>query len=170
MQFDDTGTTFPQPPEPAHALGLGPLGTAAHQQHQTIRLTRTYPEHDPRTDDPNYHLFEQAKARIKAQGLWQCAINNADCAGQLQLHHAYIEFAYQNSVDIGALDAHLGLHLDDATFAAWVEGPANLEVLCQGHHTGVLGAHLIPVADWEIVRVHLSGVKPVVVDQGPAAG
>jgi hypothetical protein len=153
---------FPQPFSPADEEGrLGLLGTAAHQQTQTIRLTRAYPDHEPRAADPNYRLFETAKARMKASGQWRCAVNNADCAGGIQVHHSYIEFAYQNDVDVAALNEALGLHLADASFILWVESPGNLEPLCQAHHTGVLGVHLIPTADWEIVRVHKGGLAPI---------
>jgi hypothetical protein len=141
--------------------------TDAHDQHQRISLIRHYPDHQPRADDPNYHLFDQAKARIKRQGLWRCALDDADCDGQLELHHSHVEFAYANLIDIPRLDQALGLHLtDDTDFQAWIESPGNLEVLCKQHHTGVLGIHLIPTADWDTVRVHKTGADPIRVDRG----
>jgi hypothetical protein len=140
--------------------------TPAHKQTQTIRLLRAYPSHEPRAQDPNYAEFEQVRARLKAQGLLKCIVNNADCSGGPQLHHTHVEFAYQNAVDVPTLDKLLGLSLTDADFAQWVESPGNLEVLCEAHHVGILGIHMIPTADWDIVRVHLPGFNPVQVESG----
>jgi|SRR5579885_940943 len=138
---------------------------AAHTQHQHIDLLRHYPDHSPRAKDPHYRLFNAAKRRLKEQGLWKCVIANEDCAGPTQLHHAHVEFAYQNAVDIGRLNELLGLHLDEQSFAAWVESPGNLEPLCERHHLGIVGVHLIPSADWDVVRVHKEAFAPVVVDR-----
>ena len=141
-------------------------GTPAHDQRQTISLIRHYPDHEPRADDPNYPLFEQARARLKRQGLLKCVIGDADCDGQIELHHAHVEFAYSHLVDLERLNELLGLHLDDDDeFQKWIESPGNLEPLCKRHHTGVLGVHLIPSADWDVVRVHKVKTTPVIVDR-----
>ncbi len=130
---------------------------------QTIHLRRHYEAHHPRSSDPNYRLFEQAKARLKAQGLWKCVIGNADCAGEITLHHSVVEFAYQNSIELPALDKLLGLDLNDDEFAKWIEGVGNLEVLCAQHHLPGqrFAIHDIPAADWDIVRAHKAGTVPV---------
>ena len=139
--------------------------TADHYQKQSISLLRHYPEHEPRADDPNYPLFEQVRQRLQRQGLLKCSIGNADCAGGPQLHHTHVEFAYQNAVDVDSLNQLLGLHLTDADFAQWVESPGNLEVLCESHHVGMLGIHMVPSADWDVVRVHKPGFMPVQVQK-----
>ena len=139
--------------------------TPTHDQHETIRLLRHYPEHEPRAADPNYPAFEHIRSRLKAQGLLRCAVGNEDCAGGIQLHHAHVEFAYLNAVDVTALDVVLGLDLTDEDLAAWVESPGNLEPLCQAHHVGILGVHCIPSADWDVVRVHKAGVLPIEAQQ-----
>ena len=133
----------------------------AHDQRETIHLLRHYPEHQPRSDDPNYLLFEEAKRRIKANGQWHCVISNADCAGQTELHHSHFEFAYLNAIDVGSADKLLGLDLSADDFARWVESPGNLEPLCKAHHTGMVGIHLIPDADWDTVRAHKTGITPI---------
>lgn len=56
--------------------------TAAHDQRSTIHIVQHVAEHAPREGDPHYHLFERAKARIKRQGLWKCAIDDDLCGGQ----------------------------------------------------------------------------------------
>lgn len=135
--------------------------TPAHSQSQHISLLRHYPEHEPRKSDPHYAQFEQVRARLIAQGLFHCVVGNEDCAGQMQLHHSSVEFAYINAIDVESLDRVLGLNLNDASFQDWVESPGNLEPLCQTHHVGILGVHLIPTADWDVVRAHKSGALPV---------
>lgn len=105
--------------------------TAAHDQSMTIHVLAHVPEHAPREDDPHYHLFEQAKTRLKRQGLWKCAINDDLCGGQLELHHSHVEFSQANAVDPAKIEKALGLHFDDdEAFQAWIESPGNLEVLC----------------------------------------
>lgn len=132
--------------------------TAAHDQRQTLHILSHVPEHAPRENDPHYHLFEQAKARIKRQGLWKCAIGDDLCGGQPALHHSHIEFSQINAVDSAKVEQALGLHFaDDEAFQQWVEGPGNLEVLCANHHTSHYGIHVIPAALWEALRFHRAG-------------
>lgn len=139
--------------------------TPAHTQDQRIHLRRQYEAHIVRADDPYKDLFDQCKARLKAQGLWHCVINNADCKGVPTLHHDEIEFAYANSTDIPKLNKLLGLDLTDEDFSKFIDQPGNLEVLCVNHHLpeGDIPIHLIPSADWTIVRVHKAGTVPVIV-------
>ncbi len=139
--------------------------TPAHDQFQVIHLKRHYESHVVRKDDPYAPLFEQVKERLKRQGLWHCVIDNADCKGIPTLHHDEIEFAYANSTDIPNLNELLGLHLTDEDFAQFIDQPGNLEVLCVNHHLpqGDVPIHLIPAADWTIVRVHKDTTAPVVV-------
>lgn len=140
---------------------------AAHEVHETIHLLRRWSPHHTRKGDPYYPLFEAAKRKIKAAGLWKCAISNADCAGPLTLHHEYVEFADQNSVDVDQLNTLLGLHLQGDEFQKWIESPGNLEVLCTQHHLPGqrFAVHTIPSADWTLVRVHSKGIIPVEVEK-----
>lgn len=132
--------------------------TAAHDQTMTLHIVSHIPDHAPREDDPHYHLFERAKARIKRQGLWTCAIGDDLCSGQLELHHSHVEFSQINSVDPEKIERVLGLHFqDDAAFQAWVESPGNLEVLCVAHHRTHYGIHVVPGALWEALRWHRAG-------------
>jgi hypothetical protein len=137
----------------------------AHEQDETIHLRRQYPTHEIRADDPYKELFEQTRARLKRQGLYRCIINNGDCKGEPTIHHDEVEFAYANSVDIPELDKLLGLTLNDDDFQKFVDEPGNLEVLCVNHHLpqGDVPIHLIPAADWTIIRVHKGATAPVVV-------
>lgn len=131
---------------------------AAHDQRSTIHIVAHVPEHAPRESDPHYHLFEQAKARIKRQGLWKCALNDDLCGGQLELHHSHVEFSQVNAVDPAKIEQAFGLHFEnDEDFQEWIESPSNLEVLCVNHHRTHYGVHVLPSALWETVRWHRAG-------------
>ena len=142
-----------------HDVAEGPV-TAAHDQMMTIHVETHVPDHSPREDDPHYHLFEQAKARLKRQGLWKCIIADDLCGGEPELHHTYIEFSQINEVDPKKLQEALGLHFDsDEAFQTWAESPGNLEVLCANHHRTHYGIHVIPGPLWEAVRFRLVGTE-----------
>lgn len=135
--------------------------TAAHDQKMTFHVIAHIPEHEPREDDPHYHLFNQAKERMKRQGLYQCVINDDLCGGQLELHHTHVEFSQINAVDPERVAKQLGLHFDnDEDFQKWVESPGNLEVLCANHHRTHYGIHVIPAPLWEALRFHRAGAAP----------
>jgi hypothetical protein len=134
--------------------------TAEHDQMMTIHVETHVPNHAPREDDPHYHLFEQAKARLKRQGLWKCMINDDLCDGDPELHHTFIEFSQINEVDPKKVQEALGLHFDnDEAFQQWAESPGNLEVLCAGHHRAHYGIHVIPGPLWEAIRFRLPGTQ-----------
>jgi len=140
-----------------HDVAEGPV-TAAHDQMMTIHVETHVPDHAPREDDPHYHLFEQAKARLKRQGLWKCIIADELCGGEAELHHTYIEFSQINEVDPKKVQEALGMHFDnDEDFQKWAESPGNLEVLCANHHRTHYGIHVIPGPLWEALRFRMVG-------------
>ena len=142
-----------------HDVAEAPV-TAAHDQMMTIHVETHVPDHSPREDDPHYHLFEQAKARLKRQGLWKCIIADDLCGGEPELHHTYIEFSQINEVDPKKLQESLGLHFDnDEDFQKWAESPGNLEVLCANHHRTHYGIHVIPGPLWEALRFRMVGTE-----------
>jgi hypothetical protein len=135
--------------------------TEAHEQPLTLHLITNVPEHEPREEDPHYHLFEQVKARMKRQGLWKCVINDDYCGGNVELHHSHIEFSQTAGVDLAKLNSQLGLDLDDDDeFQKWIESPGNLEPLCAVHHRTHFGVHVIPGPLWEPLRYRKANVKP----------
>jgi hypothetical protein len=138
-----------------------PRAVAAHRQAMTLHILSHIPDHAPREDDPHYHLFEQAKARLKRQGLWKCMIGDDMCDGQPELHHTWVEFSQINEVDPKKIEQALGLHFDDdEDFQAWAESPGNLEVLCVAHHRAHYGIHMIPGPLWEAIRFRKAGTEP----------
>lgn len=135
--------------------------TEAHDQKLTLHLVMHVPEHEPREDDPHYHLFNQAKARMKRQGLWKCVISDDLCSGPIELHHSVIEFSEINEVDPAKIAGALGLHFDnDEDFQRWVESPSNLEPLCAAHHRQAYGIHVLPGPLWEAIRYRKTGAAP----------
>ena len=135
--------------------------TLEHDQMLTVHVLTHVPEHSPREDDPHYHLFEQAKARLKRQGMWKCIIDDDLCEGDPELHHTHVEFSQINQVDEKKIMQALGLHFDtDEDFQKWAESPGNLEVLCANHHRAHYGIHVIPGPLWEALRFHKTGTGP----------
>jgi hypothetical protein len=135
--------------------------TEAHDQRMTVHILTHVPEHQPRENDPHYNLFNQAKARMKRQGLWRCAINDDYCGGNIELHHSHIEFSQVGSSDLKRVNEAFGLHLDnDEDFQKWIESPGNLEPLCEVHHRTHYGVHVIPGPLWEPLRYRKANAKP----------
>ena len=127
--------------------------TDAHKQMMNLHLAVSIPEHEPRESDPHYHLFNQAKAKIKKAGLWKCAINDDLCSGEPELHHSHIEFSQVNNMDPHKVEQAFGVHFTtDEEFQEWIESPGNLEVLCMAHHRTRYGIHEIPAPLWETFR------------------
>src|SRR5215467_526264 len=135
--------------------------TEAHDQRMTVHILTHVPEHQPRETDPHYHLFIAAKARMKRQGLWRCAINDDYCGGNIELHHSHIEFSQVGGSDLDKVNHAFGLHLDsDDDFQEWIESPGNLEPLCEVHHRTHYGVHVIPGPLWEPLRYRKANAKP----------
>lgn len=135
------------------------MTTPAHEQRETIHLLISYPEHEARKDDPHYAAFNAFKRRAKAQGLLKCAV--CGDTETVQVHHSRVEFSLINDVDVGRFDELYGLHLTDADFKDFVEGPGNAEFLCRLHHIGHEGVHLLPEPLWNALRVQKAG-EPIV--------
>lgn len=133
--------------------------TAAHDQSQTLHLIEHVPPHEPRSSDPHYAIFNQAKARMKRLGLLVCAIPGCTYTGPIELHHDKVEYAFQAGVDLDKFNEAYGLHLtDDEAFRAYIEGPGNLEPLCAVHHRCSEGIHALPGPLWGLLRVWRDGV------------
>lgn len=111
------------------------MQTAAHSQKCTIHLVYHIPAHGPRGAK-----FEKAKERMKAMGLYKCAIPGCKSGAQLEAHH-HIENSLQEGVDIQKVNTEYGLTLDDKSFADWVQSPGNLEILCMRGDTLVATPH-----------------------------
>lgn len=127
--------------------------TDAHDQKVSHGYTVHYPEHGPRAADPHYRDFEEYKRRTKATAKCQFGVDRgldfSECVDGLELHHAHIEFATQNSVDLSLLEFKYPGVSDAESIGAWVESAENLIYLCEFHHRGHAGVHVAAAADFE---------------------
>lgn len=126
---------------------------AAHDQKVSHSYTLHYPEHSAREHDPHYRDFEHyRRAHV---GTARCAMgvqrgDFSECSpGPLELHHAHVEFALQNGVDLAWLEKdYKGISNPDEV-GAWVESGANLIFYCAFHHRGAAGVHCASASDFE---------------------
>lgn len=125
---------------------------AAHSQRVTHSYSVHYPEHSPRESDPHYIDFREYRRRTHATA--KCAIGEhrndfTECRGQLELHHAHVEFSLQNGVDLTWLERDYPGISDPTSVGAWVESADNLLWLCMFHHRGHGGVHVSSASDFE---------------------
>lgn len=153
------------------------MTTAAHDQTSSHKYTVHYPAHEPRTSDPHYvdfnHYHRQTgpTARCAIALLFDDqtepqkqdevphrwigtgeAIVRCDLDNPLELHHAHVEFALLNAVDLSALERDYPGISDLDAVGAWIESAANLVWLCRFHHRGHGGAHCATASDFEAER------------------
>lgn len=136
------------------------MTVAAHDQAETHHYTVRFPAHDAREDDPHYRDFEAVRRAWKADPeRWRCAIGAhrgdfSECAldKPLELHHAHVEFALMNGVELTWLERDYPGISNPEEVGAWVESAENLTVLCEFHHRGHGGVHVASAADFEAER------------------
>ena len=138
---------------------------AAHDGAQTHHYVVSFPAHPARTDDPHYKDFNafHRKYHDTAQcaiGLHRNDFSECDLTHPMELHHAHIEFALQNGVDLRWLEADYPGVSDPDTVGAWVETGANFVWYCQAHHRGRGGAHTASASDFEAVKYVRGLIEP----------
>ena len=115
-----------------------------------------YPEHDPRASDPHRHDFLEWKRRRKESGTWHCDFatehrggDAAECdlARPLEAHHKLVELAMMNEVDFALLEADFP-GISAQSVGEWIDGDANLTLLCVAHHRGPGGVHTASASDF----------------------
>lgn len=131
------------------------MSTPEHDQKVTRSYVIRYPAHPERRSDPHYRDFSAFRRHTHATA--KCAIGEhrndfSECGGQLELHHAHIEFALQNGVDLAWLEVDYPGISDPDHVGAWVESGLNLEWLCLRHHRGQDGVHVLSSSDFEAER------------------
>jgi hypothetical protein len=153
--------------------------TPAHEQVKAVRYTEHYPAHPARADDPHYKDFNhfhrtygptarcvfavehdrpgdpdpvrQTDVPHRLIGAAEARVG-CDTLKPMELHHAHIEFATQNEVDLTLLeDLYPGVSNPDE-LGAWVESGTNFEWLCVFHHRGHGGKHVASASDVEAER------------------
>lgn len=128
----------------------------AHEQAITHRYSIRFPEHSARASDPHYRLFEEVRRHWQKTDRWHCAVgvrlgsfDECDTTHPLELHHAHLEFALANEVDLALVTRDFPDIANEDELQAWIESEANLIVLCAFHHRGHGGVHVVSASDWE---------------------
>lgn len=129
----------------------------AHDGAITHHYTVHYPPHPPREEDPHYKDFNHFHRTTKNNpDIYQCAIGKhrgdfSECSldKPLELHHSHVEFSLQNGIDLVWLEKDYPGISNPDELGAWVESPDNLEWLCERHHRGSGGVHVVSAADYE---------------------
>lgn len=131
----------------------------AHDQNETRRYTVHFPEHGPREHDPHKADFDEYKRRRRAAGTWFCDFahdyrddaSECDLTGPLECHHAVIEYALQNGVDLARLEKwYPGVSSEGV--GKWIDNADNLVLLCRWHHRGHGGVHTLSASDYEAYK------------------
>lgn len=128
--------------------------TDAHPQLQDHKYVMHYPEHLARKGDPHYVDFEAYRRKTHATA--KCAVGEhrndfSECSQDkpLELHHAHVEFALQNGVDLRWLENDYPGISNPDDIGKWVESADNLYWLCEFHHRGHGGIHVTSASDYE---------------------
>ena|ERR1017187_7464384 len=125
--------------------------TPAHNQVFKHSYTIHYPAHEPRQDDPHYVDFESYRKAHIATAVCPLAYTG-ECGGGFELHHAEVEYAMQNEIDLAWLERDYPGISDPANVGAWVESGQNLVFYCENHHRGAGGVHNATASDWQAER------------------
>lgn len=128
------------------------MTTPAHDERETHHYVLHLPAHAPRKDDPAYGAFEAyRRAHVATAECYVGLRRGLDtCHGGLELHHAHLEFATVNGVDLHALMVDYPEVETEEELLAWAESDANFRWLCVKHHrSSEAGAHALAHADWE---------------------
>ena len=130
---------------------------AEHLQTHSSHYQVHFPEHGTRPEDPNYKDFDHYhRVARNNPDVYVCAVGKrrgdfGDCTSDLplELHHAHIEWALQNEIDLTMLERQYPGVSNPDQVGAWIESAENLVFLCQFHHRGHGGAHVASASDFE---------------------
>jgi hypothetical protein len=137
----------------------------AHEQAVTRRYVIRFPEHPAREHDPHYRDFEAYRRRTKAtakceMGAHRGDFSECDLTAPLELHHAHVEFALQNGVDLAWLERDYPGVSDPDRVGAWIESADNLIWLCRACHRGAGGVHVASASDYEAEKYVRELIEP----------
>jgi len=141
-----------------------------HYESRTLREIVAYPPHGPRSTDPHYKIFNEAKhhlVHVLGAGCWIGGATLAEikaglpgkhrCSGakQLEAHHAVAEFAGLNEINwqkVASDFPQAGLHSDE-DFLRFAESEGGLMILCDKHHRlPGTGIHSVTYPAWLLDR------------------
>lgn len=146
---------------PARLYAPPGLTVPAHAQGVTHHYTLLYPEHPARKDDPHYKDFNEYRRRTKDSAKCEIGLHRGDfseCSNVdtwpvgLELHHHAVEFSLQQGIDLKWLEVDYPGVSDPNVVGAWVESAKNLQWLCERHHRGLDGVHVLSASDYEAIK------------------
>ncbi len=131
----------------------------AHDQKVTRSYTLHYPAHAPRPDSPHWRDFlhyrrlteKTAQCAFGVQrgnDFTECQPSQDNWPKGLEVHHAIIELALVNSVDLALLEQNFPGISNPDEVGAWVESSNDLIWLCEWHHRGHAGVHVASESDY----------------------
>jgi len=120
-------------------LVVSALSVQMHKQSRNLFEVVITPEHDDRTESPE---FRKSKEQLKTDGHFKCWVCGS--VNDLQVHHYAAEWSLADDVDFDKLKAFCeewdvygyGNFYKDTPMTS-VDDIRNMLVLCQQHHTGV---------------------------------
>ena len=144
-----------------------------NEKRRILKEIAFYPQHDKRTETPEYHKVHVDLTKTKDLPCLVCGVKystlhdpkqNAYGAKQMETHHHVVEWALANAIDVGKFNKVLrpslthrhpqepmyARDMTDAEVKGWVDhSPDNLWVLCDVHHRSkYFGIHEITFPIW----------------------
>lgn len=111
-----------------------------------------YPPHEPRKASAEYARVHHHLVYELDEACWICGIRHS-AGGQMETHHAHLEWAAANGVDLALIVKDFPALTDTAALREWLDSEGNMLVLCAKHHRGSRhGIHSITYPAWLLQR------------------
>lgn len=120
--------------------------------HRQLDENVAYPSHEPRKASSEYHATHKHLVYTLDEPCWICGIKHSQ-GGSMETHHAHLEWAAANGVDIARITLDFPDVTDEAALRKWLDSEGNMTVLCAAHHRGQhTGIHEISYPAWLLQR------------------
>jgi hypothetical protein len=127
--------------------------------HEVVRRLQEaiwYPPHPPRTETELYRQSRRQLIEVEKQTCYICGSGD-----KLESHHRFLEWALSDSCDFAKMKAaHPDFDSwdkvvpgDESTYFHFIDSTYNLLILCEQHHRGPYGVHMITEPAWFAQRV-----------------
>lgn len=120
--------------------------------HRTLDERVAYPPHEPRKASREYAKVHHDLVVTRDEPCWICTVRHST-GGAMETHHAHLEWAAANGVNLAAIMADWPAITDEPSLRAWLDSEGNMLVLCAAHHRGQhTGIHAISYPAWLLQR------------------
>ena len=120
--------------------------------HRSLDELVADPAHEPRKASPEYTKTHHHLVVELDEACWICGIRHST-GGAMETHHAHLEWAAANGVDLPAIMADWPAVTDEASLRTWLDSEGNMLVLCDAHHRGQhTGIHEVSYPAWLLQR------------------